>query len=114
MQEQGRNSFEIEGVLTELGAVRHSPAGVPVLMGRIGHRSRQIEAGAPRDVGLELAVVAVGEKAALLAAARLGCSVSLTGFLAARSLRSRTPVLHIDTIEFLEGMNHGIQACSQA
>ena len=39
---------------------------------------------------------------------------AITGFIAARSLRSRAPVLHIDTIEFLEGTNHGIQASNQA
>ncbi|WP_296413616.1 primosomal replication protein N [Zoogloea sp.] len=114
MQEQVRNSFEIEGVLTEVGALRYSPGGVPVLAGRIEHRSRQVEAGVPREVGLELAIAAVGEKASLLAAARLGCTARITGFLAAKSLRSRAPVLHIDTIEFLEGTNHGIQASNEA
>ena len=78
------------------------------------HRSKQVEAGVPREVGLELAIAAVGEKASLLAAARLGCTARITGFLAAKSLRSRAPVLHIDTIEFLEGTNHGIQASNEA
>lgn len=114
MQGSGSNSFQIDGVLTEVGALRYSPGGVPVLAGRIEHRSKQVEAGVPREVGLELSVVAVGEKASLLAAARLGCSARITGFLAAKSLRSRTPVLHIDTIEFLEGTNHGIQASNEA
>jgi len=94
--------------------MRYSPGGVPVLAGRIEHRSKQVEAGLPRDVGLELQVVAVGDKAKLLAVARLGSAARLAGFLAAKSLRSRTPVLHIDTIEFLEGTNHGIQASNEA
>ncbi|WP_079437455.1 primosomal replication protein N [Zoogloea sp. LCSB751] len=114
MQEQFRNSFEIDGVLTEIGALRYSPGGVPVLAGRLEHRSRQVEAGVERDVSLELQVVALGDKANLLASARLGCPARIAGFLAAKSLRSRTPVLHIDTIEFLEGMNHGIQASNEA
>lgn len=114
MQEQIRNSFEIDGVLTEVGQMRYSPGGVPVLAGRIEHRSRQVEAGASREVGFELQVVAVGDKAKLLALARLGSTARLTGFLAAKSLRSRAPVLHIDTIEFLEGTNHGIQASNEA
>ncbi len=94
--------------------MRYTPGGVPVMAGRIEHRSRQTEAGVPRNVELELQVVAVGEKAKLLAVARLGSAARISGFLAAKSLRSRAPVLHIDTIEFLEGMNHGIQASSQA
>jgi primosomal replication protein N len=114
LQEQVRNSFEIDGVLTEVGALRYSPGGVPVLAGRIEHRSRQMEAGLAREVGVELQVVALGDKARLLAAAQLGSMTRITGFLAAKSLRSRTPVLHIDTIEFLEGTNHGIQASNQA
>jgi len=109
-----RNSFEIDGVLTEVGPVRFSPGGVPVLAGRIEHRSRQIEAGVVREVGVELQVVAVGDKAKILALASLGSTARLTGFLAAKSLRSRAPVLHIDTIEFLEGTNNGIQASNEA
>ena len=70
--------------------------------------------GLAREVGVELQVVALGDKAKLLAAARLGSMTRITGFLAAKSLRSRTPVLHIDTIEFLEGTNHGIQASTEA
>lgn len=114
MQEQVRNSFEIDGVLTEVGALRYSPGGVPVLAGRIEHRSKQMEAGLSREVSVELQVVALGDKANLLAVARLGAVARITGFIAARSLRSRTPVLHIDTIEFLEGTNHGIQASNEA
>lgn len=109
-----RNSFEIDGVLTEVGQMRFSPGGVPVLAGRIEHRSKQVEAGVAREVGLELQVVAVGEKAKMLALASLGSTARLTGFLAAKSLRSRAPVLHIDTIEFLEGTNNGIQASNEA
>ncbi len=114
MQEQGRNSFEIEGVLAEIGQMRYSPGGVPVLAGRIEHPSRQMEAGLAREARVELQVVVLGDKARLLAAAQPGSMTRVTGFLAAKSLRSRTPVLHIDTIEFLEGTNHGIQASTEA
>jgi primosomal replication protein N len=114
LQGQVHNSFEIDGILTELGQMRYSPGGVPVLAARIEHRSRQMEAGVDREVGLELQMIAVGDKAKSLALARLGSAARVTGFLAAKSLRSRVPVLHIDTIEFLEGTNHGIQASNEA
>lgn len=114
MQGSGRNSFEIDGVLTELGQLRYSPGGVPVQMGRIEHRSGQAEAGLPRSVELEMQVVAVGAVASVLAAARLGSAARFTGFLAAKSLRSRAPILHIATIEFLEGIQNGIQASNEA
>jgi primosomal replication protein N len=109
-----RNSFEIDGVLSEVGALRYSPGGVPVLACSVAHSSTQMEAGLAREVSLEVQAVAVGDKAPLLAAARLGSEVRLRGFLAAKSLRSRAPVLHIETIEFLEGKNHGIQASNEA
>jgi len=47
--------------------------------------------------------VALGDLAAVLAVAVPGSALRATGFLAAKSLRSRTPVLHLNTIEFLEG-----------
>jgi len=50
-----------------------------------------------------MACVALGQPAQVLAAARPGDGVKLGGFLAAKSLKSRTPILHVDTIEFLEG-----------
>lgn len=73
------------------------------------HASRQIEAGLPRQVECELQAVALGQAARLVSAAPLDASVTATGFLAARSARSRQPVLHITNIEFLEGDEHGIQ-----
>jgi primosomal replication protein N len=47
--------------------------------------------------------VAVGDLASVLANAGPGVIVTVTGFLAAKSLRSRAPVLHLNKIEFVEG-----------
>jgi len=55
-----------------------------------------------------MACVALGPTAQLLAGGKPGDGVKLGGFLAAKSVKSRTPILHVDTIEFLEGMHHGI------
>jgi len=62
-----------------------------------------------RQVECEIACVALGAPAGLLAAARLGDGLSVAGFLAARSLKSRTAVLHVKEIEFQEGNENGIQ-----
>ena len=56
---------------------------------------------------VEIAVVALGETARWLAAAPLGGAVKLTGFLAAKSRNSKAPVLHVNTLEFLEGNENG-------
>jgi len=75
---------------------------------RIAHASEQIEASVRRQVECEMPAVALGQTALLLVGAKPGDKLKLTGFLAAKSLKSRTPVLHVNTIEFVEGMNHGI------
>ena len=56
---------------------------------------------------VEIAVVALGETARWLEAAPLGGAVKLTGFLAAKSRNSKTPVLHVNTLEYLEGNENG-------
>ncbi|NTV11020.1 MAG: primosomal replication protein N [Zoogloea sp.] len=104
------NLLRIEGVLTEVAPLRYTPAGVPVAGCRLEHRSKQVEAELEREVTCEIQAVAVGQIARLLAAAKPGASARLEGFLAARSMRVRTPVLHINTIEFLEGIQDGFQA----
>ena len=87
--------------------MRYTPAGVPVSEGRLQHTSSQIENGAERKVEVEIAVVALGESARWLQAVPLGGVVKVTGFLTARSRNSKTPVLHVNTLEFLEGNQNG-------
>jgi primosomal replication protein N len=103
-----QNQLTITGSIIELAQLRHAPAGVPVLNFRIAHASEQIEAGLPRKVECELQAVALGQTALLLRGAKPGDGVKLSGFLAAKSTQSMQPVLHVERIEFLEGMNHGV------
>jgi primosomal replication protein N len=105
----GRNELRIAGELIERAALRHTPAGVPVLGLRIRHVSEQVEAGAPRRVECEIYALALGPTAQLLAAAPLGSAIEASGFLAAKSLRNAQPVLHVTNIEFVEGNDNGIQ-----
>jgi len=56
-----------------------------------------------------MACIALGSPALLLKDANPGDGLNLTGFLAARSVKSRSPVLHVTKIEFLEGNENGIQ-----
>jgi primosomal replication protein N len=79
-----------------------------VLNFRVAHTSQQVEAGVERAVDCEISAVILGVTAQLLTGAKLGDMLRLTGFLAAKSLKSRTLVLHVNEIEFLEGNQHGI------
>jgi primosomal replication protein N len=97
------NRVMVSGRLIELDTLRHSPAGVPVLKFRIQHDSSQTEAGGVRKVSCEIAAVAFEREAKLLAAAKLGSNVTVTGFLAAKSRTSRSLVLHASEVQFEEG-----------
>jgi len=107
VREKLLNCIELSGKLVERKALRYTPAGVPVSEGLLQHTSAQTESGTERQVEVEIAVLALGEPARWLQAAPLGGAVSVTGFLAARSRNSKTPVLHVNTIEFLEGNENG-------
>ncbi len=83
--------------------MRFTPAGVPVSEGRVLHASTQTEGGGERQVTLEIAVLALGESARWLQAVPLNEGVKVTGFLAAKGRNSKIPVLHVNSLEFLEG-----------
>ena len=94
------NRVTVSGRLIELDALRHTPAGVSVMRFRLQHDSKQTEAGAERKVSCEIAAVAFEREATLLAAAKLGSDVKVTGFLAAKSRTSKAIVLHATEVEF--------------
>ena len=103
MAEPGLNELRLTARVAELLPLRRTPAGVPIASCVLAHESQQTEAGIARAVAVEVQAVALGDLAGVLAAAVPGKVLTVSGFLAARSLRSRTPVLHLNTIEFLEG-----------
>ncbi len=70
---------------------------------RVTVAGQLIELDALRYTPCEIAAVAFEREAKLLAAAKLGSNVTVTGFLAAKSRSSRTLMLHATEIEFAEG-----------
>jgi primosomal replication protein N len=95
------NRLEISGVVTGLQALRHTPAGVPVVEFRLKHESERAEAGAVRKVNAEIDAVAFEAQARLLAVGPLGRLLKAEGFLCARSRQSKKPILHVTNIEFM-------------
>lgn len=77
---------------------------MPVVEFRIAHLSVQSEAAAERRVECELACVALGNMALLLKDAPSGTALTASGFLAARSLKQKTPVLHVTSVAFTENI----------
>ena len=107
---QVSNEVLLAGRLLERGATRYTPAGIPVIEFRLAHASEQFEAGQPRQVECEMPCIALGQMALLMADSKPGDGLTLGGFFAARSRNSRTLVLHVNKIEFLEGNENGFQA----
>ena len=101
------NCVELTGILIERKALRYTPAGLPVAECVIAHESEQCEAGRQRRVECEIQAIGLGETAQWLQAATPGVKLQLTGFLAARSQRSKQLRLHLTTIKFVEGNQDG-------
>jgi len=97
------NRVELTGRLVELGALRHTPAGVPAIEFRLRHESERGEAGGLRKVNAELEAIAFETEARMIASALLDSPLLVEGFLCAKSRRSKRPVLHVTRIEFMEG-----------
>ena len=94
------NRVQLTGQLLSVQPIRYTPAGIPVTEATLGHHSEQREAGLKRQVSCEVSVKAFGNLAHQLAAATIGTSLKATGFIAAKSLKSRQLILHLDTLEF--------------
>jgi primosomal replication protein N len=83
-----------------------------VLEFKLAHESEQEEAGGRRKVNAEMSAVAFEAQARLLAAAKLGSTVKLEGFMSAKSKRSKRLVLHVNNIEFVEAMKENEDAAA--
>ena len=96
------NRVGLSGEIIEIGVLRHTPAGLPVLNFRVAHVSEQVEAGAKRQVQCVVPVIAIGEPAKAGLKLKTGDLVAVQGFLSRRSLNSPQLVLHVNKIELIE------------
>ena len=93
------NRLTFDALLTERGALRYTPAGIPAIECSLRHQSVQAEAGSERRVECELFAVAFGDVARKLAAIPVGSAVSCEGFLARRYRTGITVALHITHLD---------------
>ena len=94
-----RNETVIGGRLLKRGAVRYTPAGIPVVDFVIAHSSVQSEAGARRKVQCDVDAVAVGAMAVVLGETKLNQALQVTGFLARNSIGNRKLTLRAVRVE---------------
>ncbi|WP_217807013.1 primosomal replication protein N [Andreprevotia lacus] len=97
-----RNRVELTGRLAEMSALRHTPAGTPIVMCVIAHQSLQTENGSNRKVVAEVEAKAIGKTAQAISLLQPGQALQLSGFIASANLKQpRRLVLHIDEFELL-------------
>ena len=83
--------------------LRYTPAGEPVVKFVLRHDSRQAESGRQAAAKFDLAVVAYGDIALAHARVARGDAIAVKGFLAARSNRGSSVVLHASRIKWMNG-----------
>ncbi len=93
------NKLVLDGQVTRIEPLRHTPAGLPLLSFVISHASENIEAGLKRKVECEINAVAIGHLAT--SNIQLGAQLKAAGFLAKRSAKSSQLVMHIQKIEII-------------
>ena len=92
------NQTILSARIAEAQALRYTPAGLPALDLRLEHESDVREAGAQRQVRVEVRAVAFGTDAETLARQAIGIAFRFTGFLAAPR-HGKHPVLHIQSFQ---------------
>jgi primosomal replication protein N len=89
------NRVRLRAKLVARGDLRYTPAGVAVLQAGLRYDGTLAEAGIERQLSFELEAIAVGDAAQRLDRQILGTELDLDGFLAPRSQRSRSLIVHI-------------------
>jgi primosomal replication protein N len=88
------NWLDLTACITEVDALRYTPAGLPALNLRLEHASELLEAGQPRQVKAGVKAVAFGVLAERLAKQAIGSNWKFGGFLAT-PLKGKHLVFHI-------------------
>jgi len=102
------NEVVLGGELTEIEALRHTPAGIPLIHFKLVHRSRQVEAGYKRQVECEINGVAMAEAALAIGRLKAGQAVRVGGFLNRKNRMSKQLMLHAIEIAISEEGQHAI------
>jgi primosomal replication protein N len=88
------NQLVLSACIAEVGALRHTPAGLPVMDFHLEHASELEEAGQQRQVRAAIRAVAFGATAERVGRQSLGSAWRFIGFLAA-ARGGRQLVFHV-------------------
>lgn len=98
------NQVRLRAAPVAKGALRYTPAGVPVAELSLRHAGAVTEAGGERQLEFEFAAVAVGPVALALDREPLGRALEIAGFIAPKSRRSSRLIVHITEYASTEGV----------
>lgn len=93
------NTVSLIATLAAIEALRHTPAGLPVVDFTLAHASSQTEAGKERQIEFDMPAKATGDLANRVAQMRPGSQVKVQGFLNRKHRMSRQVVLHVTNME---------------
>ncbi|WP_374624786.1 primosomal replication protein N [Pandoraea sp.] len=96
------NRLRLEASIVEIGTLRYTPAGLPVIDVTLAHAGTAEEAGVARQVEFSLPAVAIGPLSAKVMALGLEKPAQWAGFLAKKHRNSRTLVFHITALQAFE------------
>ena len=97
------NKVQLQVILSEIHALRYTPAGISVLDVVLAHQSEVVEAGHPRQLDFELEARAVGEVAEALSLVELGSYLEIEGFLTTTRKNTRRVLLHVQAFKKQRG-----------
>ena len=89
------NRLEIRATLVAREEVRYTPAGIEAFEGEFHFRGEVFEADRPRKLEYDFPAVSFGKCAGELNRLPLGSEITVKGFLAPRSLKTRRLIVHI-------------------
>jgi len=93
------NQLQLTASIAERDVLRYTPAGIPIVSGKLLHNSDQVEAGISRQIEFEVVALAAGEISGRFNKAELGVVFQFTGFLARKNRNSKSLVFHITDFE---------------
>lgn len=96
------NRLRLEASIAEIGVIRYTPAGFPVIDVTLAHAGQTEEAGVARQVEFSMPAVAIGPISEKVVALGLERSAQWAGFLAKKHRNSRTLVFHITALQEIE------------
>ncbi|WAV94240.1 primosomal replication protein N [Oxalobacter aliiformigenes] len=96
------NRLCLTGRILERESIRYTPAGIPVISARLGHRSQQPEAGTDRNVEFEMPAIVIGDMTGKFEKLATDTFYRFTGFMAAKSFKSKSLLFHITGFSSIE------------